>query len=252
MPRLAAAGQRLEHHRAAVAERGEELRVGLARGEVPPREPGKVGMSSGRESASRRRLVAEQGEGLRGGPRRTSIRRRLAGLGERGVLAQEPIARMDRRRSRWPAATADDLVDVEVGLASTALQRHTRPRRPAGCAGRVRTNLGGHGHRVRSPSRRLCGRCGLRSRRGWRSAASSTRVSPENYITRLIRQLASRRKASPVRRPERVRVSPTSPRGRSAPWEGGYHCSIPLPVTLARGGARERVGRPDAVRGPDG
>src|SRR5271170_6543633 len=112
-----AAGDRLDHHRAARAERREELAGFVERGR--PQGPAHHGHAAALGQRARARLVAEEFEDLRP---RTDERDSLRGAmsRERGVLAQEAVARMDRVASSG-ACRGDKLLAVEIrGRASTA------------------------------------------------------------------------------------------------------------------------------------
>ncbi len=118
----AAAGERLQHDRAAVAEQFQERarlgQRGAAAGAGQRRDVEPSGQ------AQRRGLVAKQRQDLR---RRTDEGQPGVGavLGEGAVLAQEAIAGMHRLAAGL-LRDIDDLTDVEIGGRAGPLQRHRR------------------------------------------------------------------------------------------------------------------------------
>ena len=115
----AAAGQRLEHHRAAVAQGGEEGAGFVQRG--PAAGAGQGGDVQPAGQAQRRGLVAEQGEG-RGGGADEGQPGVGAILGEGRVLAEEAVAGMHRVAAAL-LRQVDNLRHVEVGGGAGPLQR---------------------------------------------------------------------------------------------------------------------------------
>ena len=114
-----AAGDRLEHHLAAVAEAVEEgerlLQRDAAAGAVDHWDAGR---DRGR---SRPRLVAEDAQHF--GSRSDEAQARGgAGLGEVRVLGQEAVAGMDRVAAVL-GRDRDDLIDVEIGARAGARER---------------------------------------------------------------------------------------------------------------------------------
>ena len=87
-------------------------------------------------------------------------------VGEVAVLAQEPVAGMDRVGPR-ATGRVEHRVDREVRRAPPPRGRWRRPRRTRGrAAPRVGFGIDGHRGEARGPGR--CGRSAPRSRRGWR------------------------------------------------------------------------------------
>ena len=115
-PAAAAAGHRLDHHRAVgleerlgLLQRGRAVRSGQDRHAARPGQ------------RPRTALVAEQ---LQGFGRRPDEGEAGGGAGPReaGVLGEEPIARVDRIGAGGRSG-ADDLADVEIGGGAGTLQR---------------------------------------------------------------------------------------------------------------------------------
>src|SRR5581483_5599859 len=114
----AAARDRLDHHRSALAERGEERARLVESG-------GTVGAAQNGNSRSfgefaRANLVAEEIEHLGAGADERDTRFG-ASPGERGILAQESVAGVNRVTSGF-GGNGDYLFDIEIGRGALAAQ----------------------------------------------------------------------------------------------------------------------------------
>ena len=122
----AAAGHRLQHDGAALAQAGQEV-LRLRQGDRPA-DPGEQGDAARLRQGPRRGLVAEDAEAV--GPwAHEGEPGRLAGLCKRGVLAQEAIARVDRVAARR-LRRRDHALDVEIGGDAGATEVHGLVRGP--------------------------------------------------------------------------------------------------------------------------
>ena len=163
----AAAGRGLQHHR--VADLGGDPRRLVGRRHAPGAARRRPGCRATGPAPRARDLVAEQRQRRR---RRADEGQALgrAALGERGVLGQEAVAgvdavaaAVDAPRRRWPRRRGRRRPDRRrppIGRASVA----TRV-----CSDQ-RVDRRVDARRTRCRGRRRPGRCGWRSRRGWRSA----------------------------------------------------------------------------------
>ena len=161
----AAAGDRLDHDGAAGALRREEgpglLQAGRPAGAFDDRHAASFCQRLGL------RLVAEQLERLRRRPDEDDAFLDAA-PGQRGVLAEEAIAGMQRVacRSPWRLRSRPRCRDRPARRAR-GFRRRRRRRGHAAIAHRRRNRS----RRRRGRRRRRRARCEWRSRRGWRSAA---------------------------------------------------------------------------------
>ena len=136
---------------------------------IVPGEPGTVGTPASGGQAARGGLVAHLADLVAGRADEGDVRR-LAGVGELGVLRQEAVARMDGVGA-GDLGGGDDVGDLEVGLAGWAAGRCRRRRPRSGRAatrGRPRSRPPPSRARARGTRESPAGR----SPRGWRSGPS--------------------------------------------------------------------------------
>ena len=117
-PASAAAGDRLDHHRTAGTQGGQEIaglvQAGRARGSGQHGNAGALGQQS------RLDLVAEELENF--GPRADESDTFLgAAMGELRIFTEKAVARMDRIATRG-LRNGDDLIEVEIGGGARTAQ----------------------------------------------------------------------------------------------------------------------------------